>query len=311
MANHELLEDLLALAEPQRLAALRQLSKVQQLELATHWRLWARRDQLPPAGDWRLWLVLAGRGFGKTRAGAEWVRALADANPQARIALVGASLGEVRSVMIEGESGVLAICPPDRCPVFEPSLKRLTWPNGAQATLYSALEPESLRGPQHSHACRTGAEGNLRQRGCRANRRTAARRGGKRTCCATGIPRRRPQLADRQRGKRRMDRKNRPDCGPSGWKLALCPAPRRHADSQQGNRAEHLLQGQLAGTSAAGVPHGRSCCRRRGPRRDRCCDCLPDIGRDCPAAIESGTVTPGSGKCEPGDCRIFVSFHTV
>lgn len=152
MANHELLEDLLALAEPQRLAALRQLSKIEQLELATHWRLWARRDQLPPAGDWRLWLVLAGRGFGKTRAGAEWVRALADANPQARIALVGASLGEVRSVMIEGESGVLAICPPDRCPVFEPSLKRLVWPNGAQATLYSALEPESLRGPQHSHA---------------------------------------------------------------------------------------------------------------------------------------------------------------
>lgn len=107
---------------------------------------------MPPAGDWRTWLILAGRGFGKTRAGAEWIRACADASPQARIALVGATLVEARAVMVEGESGLLAICPPDRLPKFEPSLRRLTWPNGAQATLYSAQEPESLRGPQHSHA---------------------------------------------------------------------------------------------------------------------------------------------------------------
>lgn len=128
------------------------LSEQEQKELSAHWELWARRSQLPPAGDWRTWLILAGRGFGKTRAGAEWIRASADASPQARIALVGATLVEARAVMVEGESGLLAICPPDRLPKYEPSLRRLTWPNGAQATLYSAQEPESLRGPQHSHA---------------------------------------------------------------------------------------------------------------------------------------------------------------
>jgi phage terminase large subunit-like protein len=128
-----------------------------------HWELWGRDDQHPPDGDWRVWLISAGRGFGKTRAGAEWVRQVARADPDARIALVGASLGEVRSVMVEGESGILAASPGALAPEFEPSLRRLQWPNGAQAFLYSAGEPESLRGPQHTHACRPGAEGILRQ----------------------------------------------------------------------------------------------------------------------------------------------------
>ncbi len=117
-----------------------------------HWEIWARDEQLPPQGPWRVWLICAGRGFGKTRAGAEWVRNVARHDPAARIALVGASLGEVRSVMVEGESGILAASPGALAPEFEPSLKRLTWPNGAQAYLYSAGEPESLRGPQHTHA---------------------------------------------------------------------------------------------------------------------------------------------------------------
>jgi phage terminase large subunit-like protein len=82
----------------------------------------------------------------------EWVNAVAETDAQARIALVAANLGEARSVMVEGESGLLAIGAPWRRPLFEPSLRRLTWPNGAQATLYSAAESESLRGPQHSHA---------------------------------------------------------------------------------------------------------------------------------------------------------------
>ncbi|HEY6817204.1 MAG TPA: terminase family protein [Croceibacterium sp.] len=112
----------------------------------------AHPGQLPPPGAWRTWLMLAGRGYGKTRAGAEWVRAVAEADPDARIALVGASLGEVRSVMVEGESGLLACCPPARRPVFEPSLRRVVFANGALALLHSAAEPESLRGPQHSHA---------------------------------------------------------------------------------------------------------------------------------------------------------------
>lgn len=129
-----------------------------------HWEVWGRDEQLPPPGDWRVWLICAGRGFGKTRAGAEWVRNLARHDPAARIALVGASLGEVRSVMVEGESGVLNAARGALLPDYEPSLRRLQWPNGAQAFLYSAAEPDSLRGPQHSHAWRAGAKGVLRQR---------------------------------------------------------------------------------------------------------------------------------------------------
>ncbi|MBX7536412.1 terminase family protein [Qipengyuania sp. GH1] len=121
-----------------------------------YWEGWARDEQLPPQRHadqpWRIWLICAGRGFGKTRAGAEWVRDVARSDPAARIALVGATLAEVRSVMVEGDSGVLAAAPGALPPHYEPSLRRLTWENGATAWLYSAGEPEALRGPQHSHA---------------------------------------------------------------------------------------------------------------------------------------------------------------
>lgn len=144
---------------------VRDMATAEHREWRWYWPIWARRSQLPPEGDWRVWLVMAGRGFGKTRAGAEWVRAVAEADPEARIALVAASLHEARSVMVEGDSGVMAVSPPHRRPRYEPSLRRLIWPNGAQATLFSAGEPEALRGPQHSHACRAVAEGNNGQRG--------------------------------------------------------------------------------------------------------------------------------------------------
>ena len=134
-----------------------------------HWEIWARDEQLPPQDAWRVWLISAGRGFGKTRAGAEWVRNVARHDGTARIALVGANLGEVRSVMVEGESGVLAAASGALAPEFEPSLRRLQWPNGAQAFLYAAGEPESLRGPQHSHACRASPEGSFRQRSARGD----------------------------------------------------------------------------------------------------------------------------------------------
>lgn len=116
------------------------------------WQVWGRKAQHAPDGDWRIWLVMAGRGFGKTRLGAEWVRQQAEDDPDARIALVAASLHEARSVMVEGESGLLSVGSPDKRPVYESSVRRLVWANGAQAFLYSAGEPESLRGPQHSHA---------------------------------------------------------------------------------------------------------------------------------------------------------------
>lgn len=135
----------------ERRPLLRKFNEDERKELGWHWRLWARPSQVAPEGDWTTWLVMAGRGFGKTRCGAEWVRERAAADPEARIALVGSSLAEVRAVMVEGESGIMAVSPPDRRPRFEPSLRRLTWDSGAQATLYSAGEPESLRGGQHSH----------------------------------------------------------------------------------------------------------------------------------------------------------------
>ena len=131
-----------ATLEPHELAALG----------SYYWQGWARDAQLPPEKAWRTWLICAGRGFGKTRAGAEWVRDVARHDGNARIALVGATLAEVRQVMVEGDSGVLAASPGALAPLFEPSLKQLTWENGAAAYLYSAGEPETLRGPQHSHA---------------------------------------------------------------------------------------------------------------------------------------------------------------
>lgn len=131
---------------------LKPLSGKKCTALLTDWSWWRRADQCPPTGDWHVWMLLAGRGFGKTRTGAEWVRAFAEATPGARIALVAASLHEARQVMVEGESGLLAIAPDTLRPDYESSLRRLTWPNGAVATLYSAAEPDSLRGPEHQAA---------------------------------------------------------------------------------------------------------------------------------------------------------------
>ncbi len=115
------------------------------------WHFWRRDDQEPPIANWRVWLVMAGRGFGKTRMGAEWVYETALANPGARIALIGATLVEARQVMVEGESGLLSLSFGNLLN-WEPSLRKVRWDNGSVATLYSAAEPESLRGPQHDFA---------------------------------------------------------------------------------------------------------------------------------------------------------------
>ena len=152
MPPSSLVEELLKLERPERMERVMAMSHRQRLRLLRYWRLWAHEGQLPPESDWHTWLIMAGRGYGKTRAGAEWVRAIAEGDPTARIALVGDSLGEARRVMVEGPSGLLAIPRPKWRPRFEPSKRQLTCPNGAVATLYSAGEPESLRGPQHSHA---------------------------------------------------------------------------------------------------------------------------------------------------------------
>jgi phage terminase large subunit-like protein len=132
---------------------IRDLSDEEVIKLYRHWYFpGARRAQIPPLGDWRVWLLLAGRGFGKTRTGAEFVRACVKERLARRIALVAPTALDARNVMVEGESGLLAIGPPDERPDYEPSLHRLTWPNGAIATVFSADEPNRLRGPQHDLA---------------------------------------------------------------------------------------------------------------------------------------------------------------
>jgi phage terminase large subunit-like protein len=114
--------------------------------------LWARPEQLRPPGDWILWLILAGRGWGKSRTGAECIRDWIEAGTCGRVALVARTAADARDVMVDGESGLLAISPPWFRPVYEPSKRRLTWPNGAIATTYTAEEPDALRGPQHDGA---------------------------------------------------------------------------------------------------------------------------------------------------------------
>jgi len=131
------------------IAALRAARREEQREGPRYdWRAIARPEQLPPAGDWSTWLILAGRGWGKTRTGAEFVRAEVEAGRLRRLAIVGRTAADVRDVMIEGESGILAVSPPWRRPRYEPSKRRLTWPNGAVATAFSADKPDLLRGPE-------------------------------------------------------------------------------------------------------------------------------------------------------------------
>ena len=134
------------------------LSRKERDVLEADWPVFAHDHQKPPelspnGAPWVTWLIVGGRGAGKTRAGAEWVRALA-ASPKQRIALVGESEHEVREVMIEGVSGLLAVHPRGARPEWIPSRRRLEWKNGSVAEAFSADDPESLRGPQfHAAWC--------------------------------------------------------------------------------------------------------------------------------------------------------------
>lgn len=137
-----------------RKAFVRSLTDEQARALPYLFDFWALDHQLPPDGDWRTWVILGGRGAGKTRAGAEWVRSMVegsrprDPGKARRVGLIGETMDQVREVMVFGESGILACSPPDRRPAWIAGRKMLVWPNGAEARLYSAFDPESLRGPQ-------------------------------------------------------------------------------------------------------------------------------------------------------------------
>ena len=140
-----------------RLRRLARISTAEAERLETTWRGWAARpsQELPgpaanprtPDGSWVVWMPLAGRGWGKTRVGAEtvriWVKDFSLVN------LIGATADDARDIMIEGESGILAVCPRDERPTYVPSKRRLEWPNGARSLIFTADEPERLRGKQH------------------------------------------------------------------------------------------------------------------------------------------------------------------
>ncbi|HEX5279033.1 MAG TPA: terminase family protein [Micropepsaceae bacterium] len=128
---------------------LRSLTRYERGLLSLKWECHARPSQLPPEGDWNGWLIIAGRGWGKTRVGAEYIRAAAESGRVKRIGLVGETSADGRNVMVEGESGILAVSNPRSTPLYESSKGLLTWPNGTIATLYDGCKPDQLRGPEH------------------------------------------------------------------------------------------------------------------------------------------------------------------
>lgn len=155
--NGSLADYVLSLPAKTREAIIRELPEPDAAAIEYDWRgFWARPSQLQPPGAWTYWLVQAGRGFGKTRTGAETVREWASHPLPAPIHLVAPTASDIRKVMVEGMSGLLSCYPPGEAPIYEPSLgHKLTWPNGNVAYCFSADEPERLRGPQ---CCRFWAD---------------------------------------------------------------------------------------------------------------------------------------------------------
>ena len=151
--RREELRLILAMDEAQRAAFIADCSPADVLHWDAMFECWAAEGQLPPTSEgWRVWLLMAGRGFGKTRAGAEWVHRLANSGRR-RFALVGASIDDARRVMVEGPSGLLAVARRLKLKVkWEPALGRLSWPKGATAELFSGDHPDGLRGPEHDFA---------------------------------------------------------------------------------------------------------------------------------------------------------------
>lgn len=146
-----LVKELLDLNETDRADFLGDLGRSDAQALLYDWTIWARPDQIPPDSGWFVWMLLGGRGVGKTRTGSEFVRQEVGetTDPAIRVALIGETAADVRDVIVEGDSGILACSPPDNMPLYEPSKRRLTWPNGSVGTCYSGDKPGQLRGPQH------------------------------------------------------------------------------------------------------------------------------------------------------------------
>jgi phage terminase large subunit-like protein len=147
-----LFADLAKLSPAKREAIINSLTPQEAMSLAYDWPTWARPEQLYPGHDVSRWLILAGRGFGKSRTGAEFVRWQVETQGVRRVALVGRTAADVRDVMVNGKSGLLSVCPPNNAPIYKSSEAMVIWPNGAIAKMYSGDKPDSLRGPEHEVA---------------------------------------------------------------------------------------------------------------------------------------------------------------
>lgn len=150
--KNSLRESLVLLSAEERLKLIQSLTPTEAKILYYDWHEWARDNQLAPETNWTNWLILAGRGYGKTRTGAEKVREWATSGKVNRIALLGQTPADVRDAMIEGESGILEISPPEEKPIYNSSRRRVEWSNGCFALIYSGAEPEAIRGKQHEKA---------------------------------------------------------------------------------------------------------------------------------------------------------------
>lgn len=134
------------------ISEIEKLTDEQAAELLYDWSVWARSEQMTPAGDWNVWLILSGRGWGKTRTAAEDVKAYGLKYKKSRIAVVAPTFADARDTCIEGESGLLNIIPKDQIAAWNRSIGELYLTNGTKYKLFSADEPERLRGPQHHRA---------------------------------------------------------------------------------------------------------------------------------------------------------------
>ena len=146
------IRDMLTWPQHKAEAFVNSMTDADLLMLFYEWSFWARNEQLTPTGKWFIWLILAGRGWGKTKTAVQWAIDEVMSGRKRRLAFVARTAADVRDVLVEGESGILASSPPHFMPDYEPSKRRLTWPNGATATTFSADEPKLLRGPQFDGA---------------------------------------------------------------------------------------------------------------------------------------------------------------
>jgi phage terminase large subunit-like protein len=162
--------------------------------LAFDWEFWRRPEQALPEGEWDVWSIRAGRGFGKTRTGAETIRELAHSSTTGLLAAIAPTSGDARDVLVEGESGLLAVSPPWDRPKYEPSKRRVTWQNGARLTLFSGEEPDRLRGPQHEIVWIDEPASMALGEESVDNARLGLRLGRAPKLIMTGTPRRRPWM---------------------------------------------------------------------------------------------------------------------